>query len=168
MKKGLRAILIIGVVLSLLLAAAALSWVLVEKRVIRLSTVYVSHNDLYGVDISHYQGTVDMRALADQGISFAYIKATEGAAHTDECFQANWENAKAAGLYRGAYHFFSFQSLGEEQARHFIETVGDLTGAMIPAVDVEPYGGYLTAGPDKGALIRELGIYLTFWKRLTA
>jgi lysozyme len=32
-----------------------------------------------GVDVSHYQGAIDWRALRDSGIRFAYIKATEGA-----------------------------------------------------------------------------------------
>ncbi len=31
-----------------------------------------------GIDVSHHQGTVDWEAVASAGISFAYVKATEG------------------------------------------------------------------------------------------
>src|SRR6266404_2901336 len=31
-----------------------------------------------GVDVSHFQGTIDWNAMAANGVSFAYIKATEG------------------------------------------------------------------------------------------
>ncbi len=31
-----------------------------------------------GVDISHYQGTVNFNTLVANGLSFVYIKATEG------------------------------------------------------------------------------------------
>jgi hypothetical protein len=32
----------------------------------------------YGIDISSYQPTVDWTTVVDNGITFAYIKATEG------------------------------------------------------------------------------------------
>ena len=35
-----------------------------------------------GADLSHYQGGVDFAALEAQGLSFVFIKATEGSAHT--------------------------------------------------------------------------------------
>ena len=72
-----------------------------------------------GVDVSHYQGTIDWPVLAAQDLDFAYIKATEGSSHTDEKFAENWEAAKDTGLRIGAYHFFSFDSPGESQLKHF-------------------------------------------------
>ena len=51
-----------------------------------------------GVDISSYQGNVDMEKLKEQNIKFVYIKATEGSSHQDEMFAANWDNAKKAGI----------------------------------------------------------------------
>lgn len=93
-----------------------------------------------GVDVSHYQGQVDMGKLEEQGMAFAYIKATEGSSTVDEAFHDNWESVSRTGLYAGAYHFFSFDSPGKKQARHYIETVGDLSGMLVPVVDVEYYG----------------------------
>ncbi|KAH9917661.1 glycoside hydrolase family 25 protein [Epithele typhae] len=58
-----------------------------------------------GVDISHYQGTVNFNTLKSNGLSFVYIKATEGTTYTDPMFSTNYDGATSAGLIRGAYHF---------------------------------------------------------------
>lgn len=100
--------------------------------------------ELFGVDVSSYQGEVDWPKLAEQGVDFAFIKATEGSGHTDRYFAANWENAGRAGVTAGAYHFFSYDSPGETQADNFIAAV-PLTEEMLPpVVDIEYYGTYLT------------------------
>lgn len=93
-----------------------------------------------GVDISHYQGRVDMDMLSLQGIDFIYVKATEGSKTVDEYYARNAQNAMDAGLLSGAYHFFSFDSAGRTQAQHFIQTIGSQDGNLIPAVDIEYYG----------------------------
>ena len=61
---------------------------------------------LHGFDISSYQGTPDIAALADRyGLQFLACKATEGQTWSDKTFATNWANAKSAGLVRIAYHF---------------------------------------------------------------
>ena len=60
-----------------------------------------------GVDVSHYQGEIDWRALRQNGVRFAYIKATEGASLRDPRFTENWRRSHDAGMVRGAYHYFS-------------------------------------------------------------
>ena len=97
-----------------------------------------------GVDVSHYQGNVDWERIEEQGVTFAYIKATEGSSHTDSAFEANWSNVDRTGLRAGAYHFFSFESSGTNQAKNFIDTVPVIDDMLPPAVDVEPYGAYKT------------------------
>ena len=92
-----------------------------------------------GVDVSHYQGTVDWECLSAQGVTFAFIKATEGSGTTDECFAANWQGARAAGIFTGAYHFFSFDSSAQTQADNFIAAVPAEPDAMPPVIDLEYY-----------------------------
>src|SRR5437867_1330928 len=65
---------------------------------------------LRGIDVSHYQGAINWDDVASGGISFAYIKATEGTNFVDPLFAQNWAGAEAAGLRRGAYHFFTLCS----------------------------------------------------------
>lgn len=143
------------VILAIALVAAGL-YILVKDKVIRVNELCISPGDVIGVDISWYQGDVNMDKLKAQGISFIYIKATEGASHTDHRFKENWLKASQSNLTRGAYHFFSFESSGKEQANHFIEVVGDLHGDLIPVVDVEYYENMKLEPPAKEDLIEEL------------
>lgn len=151
-RRGFRAALVI---LIIALVAAGL-YILVRDKVIHVNELCISPGDTIGVDISWYQGDVNTDKLKAQGITFIYIKATEGASHIDHRFKENWLKAKQSGLPSGAYHFFSFESSGEEQATHFIEVVGDLQGNLIPVVDVEYYENMKLDPPAKEDLIIEL------------
>lgn len=93
-----------------------------------------------GVDVSWHQGPIDWRALAADDVAFAYIKATEGGDYVDPRFAFNWDEAGKAGLYRGAYHFFTLCRPGAQQAAHFIATVPRVDGALPPALDLEHKG----------------------------
>lgn len=95
-----------------------------------------------GVDVSHYQGEIDWSVLSQQGIRFAFIKATEGSSHIDERFMENWDRAAKTDLRIGAYHFFSFESAGKTQAANFCSRVTAVANMLPPVVDVEPYGTY--------------------------
>lgn len=95
---------------------------------------------VFGVDVSSYQGEVDWSALADQGVLFAFCKATEGSTHVDPTFRQNWTNAQTAGVLVGAYHFFSYDSPGKTQAENFIAQVPAVAGTLPPVVDIEFYG----------------------------
>ena len=94
--------------------------------------------NLLGVDVSHYNGVISWKTVAAAGISFAYAKATESAGVTDKKFAANWAGIKAAGLPRGAYHFFHPQNPVDAQAARFIAAVGALApGDLPPMLDLE-------------------------------
>ena len=88
------------------------------------------------------QGAIDWDTLCGEGISFAYIKATEGSSHVDPRFADNWMGARGRGLRVGAYHFFSFDSPGDAQAQNFIARLPAGEIDLPPVVDVELYGKY--------------------------
>lgn len=143
-KRGLK-------VLAVLLAAGAILF-----AVLRLSGLLLFPQEAapksweaFGVDVSAYQGEVDWPTLAAQGVDFAFIKATEGSGYQDAYFVPNWENAQAAGVFVGAYHFFSYDSPGETQADNFIDRVPVTAGALPPVVDIEFYGDKLQNPPDR-------------------
>lgn len=96
---------------------------------------------LEGVDVSNHQGAIDWRTLAQDNVHFAYIKATEGETFRDDRFAINWTEAKAAGLYVGAYHFFTQCRAGIVQADNFLAVL-PAKGARVlpPAVDLEHMG----------------------------
>ncbi|MCR5041614.1 MAG: glycoside hydrolase family 25 protein [Clostridia bacterium] len=75
---------------------------------------------LTGIDVSSFQGDIDWKAVAADGISFAFIRAgfrgsSEGGIFDDDLFEDNAADAAAAGLQVGAY-FFS-QAVSEDEAR---------------------------------------------------
>ncbi len=113
-----------------------------------------------GVDLSHYQGNIDWTVLSEQGIDFAYIKATEGSSHEDSQFQKNWSEASATDLRIGAYHFFSFESSGLTQAENYISKVCEVDNMLPPAVDVEPYGQYVELASDNTTVLENLRLWL--------
>ena len=78
---------------------------------------------VHGIDVSRWQGDVDWATSRDNGVSFAFIKATEGGDHTDPAFQDNWLEAGLTGVPRGAYQSYYFCRSAAEQARWFIANV---------------------------------------------
>jgi len=92
---------------------------------------------IHGIDVSKYQNQIDWGLVQKAGIEFAFIKATEGADRRDERFSENWQNAKAAGLVRGAYHFYYFCRSAEEQAAWFIANVPKEAESLPPVLDME-------------------------------
>ena len=92
---------------------------------------------VHGVDVSRWQGNIDWAKLRTQGANFAFIKATDGGDHTDPMFRTNWNGSKAAGLKRGAYHFFYWCRTAGEQADWFIRNVPRDPEALPPVIDVE-------------------------------
>ena len=139
------------VILVLLAAAVLLGLALLRWR----GLILFSHEanpeqwEVFGVDVSSYQGTVDWPVLAEQGVDFAFLKATEGSALQDSRFAVNWAEARAAGIRTGAYHFLSYDSPGETQADNFISVVPAAEDALPPVVDIEFYGEYLENPPEK-------------------
>ncbi len=95
---------------------------------------------VHGIDVSHYQSTIDWSEVAVDSIDFAFIKASEGLEMKDEFFQQNWTGSKEAGIIHGAYHFFIPGSDAEKQAQNFIEAVSLSKGDLPPVLDVEVSG----------------------------
>ncbi|MDS0527164.1 glycoside hydrolase family 25 [Clostridium sp. SHJSY1] len=112
---------------------------------------FVSKYEVKGIDVSNYQKDVNWEKVAEnKKIKFAYIKATEGMDYQDKYFQKNWEGASKTQLYRGAYHYFTITSSGEDQAKNFTNLVPAEEGCLPPVVDIEE------KGLDKDQFKREL------------
>ncbi|MCM1007688.1 MAG: glycosyl hydrolase family 25 [Ruminococcus flavefaciens] len=104
---------------------------------------------VFGVDVSNYQGDIDWNILEEQGVRFAFIKATEGSGHVDESVRQNLERASETDIKLSAYHFFSFDSAGETQAENFISVVSADEIDMPPVVDIEYYADKRKNKPSK-------------------
>ncbi len=132
---------------------------MVKERSLNINQWFVGGMD-FGVDVSSYQTDVDFEKLAEQGVKFAYIKATEGDSHKDPSFKEKWAAVEGTEVLSGAYHYFSYGVSGVKQAENYIETVGDLGGRLIPAVDMELTTEEVYNPPEKEAVVRGLKAFM--------
>ncbi|WP_264453535.1 GH25 family lysozyme [Paenibacillus polymyxa] len=95
-----------------------------------------------GIDVSRYQGKIDWKAVKADGVSFAFIKASQGQHYVDPTFTTNAKGARAAGVLLGAYHFVDAISVeaAKAEARHFAEVLEQVGGGK--ALDLPPVMDY--------------------------
>lgn len=116
---------------------------------------------VHGIDVSRWNSGIDWPVAQAAGVSFAFIKATEGGDHIDPEFRNHWEAARRAGVPRGAYHFWYHCRGGAEQADWFIRNVPRETGALPPVLDLEwPRSRNCPVRPDGESVRREAKIFL--------
>lgn len=89
---------------------------------------------LNGVDISSYQGAIDLAALP---IDFVIIKATEGNSYVNPYCDSKYQQAKSMNLLRGVYHYATGRTSGTEEADWFLKNIEGYIGDAILALDWE-------------------------------
>ncbi len=97
-----------------------------------------------GLDVSHWQGTINWTKVAAAGKRFVYMKASEDIDYVDPTYAFNRQGAKAAGLKVGAYHFAKPSTeVGDAiaEADHFVDTATPIKGELLPVLDLERTGG---------------------------
>jgi lysozyme len=127
--------------------AVALAWLAVTGGAAHAAT-YAK-----GLDVSHWQGTIDWLQVADDGYTFAFAKATENMDFTDISYALNRSGTQALGIRMGAYHFARPSGSGDAaivasaiaQADHFVDVAQIRAGDMPPVLDLEVTGNLATA-----------------------
>ncbi|MDG2154001.1 MAG: GH25 family lysozyme [Crocinitomicaceae bacterium] len=101
--------------------------------------------NVHGIDVSNWQGTIDWNEVANDGQVYAWAKASEGMTYQDPQFNNNMTNGLNAGIVMGAYHFARpDNNLASEDASNFLSTAGAYIGSgfLPPVLDLEnPYSG---------------------------
>lgn len=129
-----------------------------------ISVVYAippSGSTIYnGIDVSEYQGYINFNLVRDSGIDIVYIRSSEGTNFVDPYFRENYNNAKAAGLKVGFYHYVTSRSTAEaiNEADYFASVINGTSPDCLLAMDFEYFGGL--TGYDVNAISR------TFLERL--
>ncbi len=103
-----------------------------ERTLEQMLSVCAGSNTVPGIDVSHWDGTIDWAMVNGAGVKWAYAKATESTNYTDPTFATNWSGMKSAGVLRGAYHFFHPDVDGTAQADRFIGVMGTLGASDLP------------------------------------
>ncbi|MBD3919608.1 glycoside hydrolase family 25 protein [Paenibacillus sp. PR3] len=95
-----------------------------------------------GIDVSHYQGNIDWAKVKADGISFAFLKASQGQTFRDSMFVTNAAGARKAGVLVGAYHFIDAASTdaAKKEAANFAAAIADAGG--IEAFQLPPVMDY--------------------------
>lgn len=93
-----------------------------------------------GIDVSSNQGTIDWERVASAGITFAYIRASDGIDWEDPKLISYAAGAKAVGIEIGAYHVLRPRrgpQDAERQAWQFLERMRRAECTLVPMLDVE-------------------------------
>ncbi|WP_298513119.1 GH25 family lysozyme [uncultured Kordia sp.] len=99
---------------------------------------YNIKNIQYGLDISHYNGNIVSLLNSKDSIHFVICKATQGDYFVDPTFKNNWKELKEKKIIRGAYHFYDAEVSPIQQAKHFLQVVGNFdTNDIAPVLDIE-------------------------------
>ncbi|MFR3225750.1 MAG: GH25 family lysozyme [Blautia massiliensis (ex Durand et al. 2017)] len=72
------------------------------------STEVEARPGVFGIDVSKYQGVIDWKAVAADGVKYAILRvgsSTNAGPYVDPYFESNYNAARAAGLRVGAYLF---------------------------------------------------------------
>jgi GH25 family lysozyme M1 (1,4-beta-N-acetylmuramidase) len=142
---------------------AALSVPLIIVPLLAMPPARASEQHAPGIDVSHWQGTIDWQRVGAAGWKFAFAKATEGRFGDDSTYSTNRTGAGAAGMAFGAYHFARPSGLTSQErhadalaeADHFLNTARPAIGDMLPVLDLETSGGL-----SPSALIRWTSTWL--------
>ncbi|MEF9906513.1 glycoside hydrolase family 25 protein [Streptomyces sp. P9-A2] len=106
---------------------------------------------LRGIDVSSYQSS----SYATDGLSFVFVKATEGSSYVSPKLSAQTERAREAGLVVGFYHFLWPGDL-TAQAEYFVSETPERQGDIL-AVDWETTGeGTRASNTEKDEFIRKV------------
>ncbi|MBC9723436.1 GH25 family lysozyme [Streptomyces sp. TRM68367] len=106
---------------------------------------------LRGIDVSAYQSS----SYSTAGLSFVFIKATEGRSYVNPKLAAQTKRARDAGLVVGFYHFLWPGNLAA-QANYFVTKAPEKAGDIL-AVDWETTSeGTHASNAEKDLFIRKL------------
>lgn len=94
-----------------------------------------------GLDVSHWQGTIQWGHVENAGYIFTFAKGTEGVGWTDVKFIYNMESGEDVGMKMGVYHFArpDLGNSGAAEANYFLSVAGDYlkSGYLRPVLDLE-------------------------------
>jgi lysozyme len=93
-----------------------------------------------GVDFSHHSGDINFNKLREDGVSFVFLKATEGSNHKDSRVDEYFKEASRNEIPVGFYHFYRFEENSVDQFKFFHKTVSNKKYSLPLVLDVEDYG----------------------------
>lgn len=96
-----------------------------------------------GIDISsNNSDKISLSYVKSQGYDYCYIKASEGKNYKNPCLRQQYQEAKAAGLKVGFYHYCNDSWSAQDQVNNFLSAISGLQADLMPCLDIEEYNGF--------------------------
>ena len=111
-------------------------------------------NNLFGIDVSHYQGSINFSSVKSCGANYVFAKATEGTTYTDPNFGTYMSNGKGAGLQMGA-SWLNNKVEGIPVLQNVVQPFGDIVGGAGASV-ADVFNGIGESFDDTGAAFEKL------------
>lgn len=93
-----------------------------------------------GLDVSNNQSSQNWAQHKQDGVAFAFAKASEGMGTRDGMFDRHMAGIQKAGILPGAYHFgWPNQDVARESENYIQAVKPYATGAFMHWLDLEPY-----------------------------
>lgn len=93
---------------------------------------------LFGIDVAHHEGVINWKRVADAGVKYAFLKASEASTFKDKRYRFNRANCAANGIPSGGYHFFRPHAPVSNQVNNLVSMVGAMQdGELPPVLDLE-------------------------------
>lgn len=132
-------------------ALKALAGITAVTMTLALGSQCAQANNLFGIDVSSFQGSINWSSVHSCGAQYAFAKATEGTYYQDAYFNGNMNNGKAAGMQMGAYDFCRPDSYcPNTEADYFWNFAGGKIIAdgksLYPMADFEVFNGHACEG----------------------
>ena len=93
-----------------------------------------------GIDAGTMNRKLDFSQLKAHGVSFAYLRATQGTTRQDPVAEEYAQAAHAQGLKVGLYHVFDPNDETAQQIEKFKERLAAIQWELPPAIDVSDLG----------------------------
>ncbi len=118
------------------------------------------------IDISHNVQVSDFRAVRSSGILAVVHKTSEGGDWSDPSYAPRRQEAEAAGLLWGGYHFGTRQYSGARQAEAFLSAARPGPTTLL-ALDYE-LNDYNPSGPSRSGRVRSWRNAICGWPIITS
>ena len=97
-----------------------------------------SNLSVVGVKLDQYRDSVDLHKLQAAGISFVYLRATQGKSYFDDEYDRYRSQIQGTNLAFGSVLYFSDESTVKAQYRYFNKKTNSNTGSLPILLEAAP------------------------------
>ncbi len=102
-------------------------------------SVTVYNDVMKGIDVSKWQGSINWKKVASDGVDFVMIRSSYGSENTDEYLKKNVAGCEKYGIDYGFYHYTYAKSVSEarKEAKYFLSRIKKYDPAYPLVLDIE-------------------------------